>query len=762
MNAQPNVPTPGPEPESGRAALRVIIVQSVAKDAQTLASFFNRRRDHIWQTTQPGEAMALAPRQKPDLVIVDLHLPGTEWLSLLRLLRQELPATRVIVTNKYPDLSREVLAKEQGVQIFLRQPFSRQWVERALARLSDSNQRDDSPLPAARAGVGPATLLPRVRFPIGLKIALPYVVLAVVFAAGAAYLVTRYVLDTLQERFTNQLVDVGTLSVDWMVQEETRQLDTLRVLANTQGMAEALAAGDAETVRRLAVPVVVNDRQESVGFLDAGGTSLLSMRHPVGGSVEAFDFSRGEAVYRDWPFVQNVLQRRTDATGDKFAGWVPAPWGDYFYVAGPVLDNNGQLVGALVVGISLSSLVREIRAATLAQVSLYDAQGQPLASTLPAEDISLAVPGDLASQVAARASNDSLVRDFAVASARYSEILTPWRARGGVQLGLIGSALTRNYFALPTTLTGLQAFVLVATAFVVIIALGAMLAGRITRPITQMVRASNQIAQGNLEVKVETSGDDEVAVLAHAFNYMITGLQEGFIYRDLLGRTVSPEVRQQLRQSFALGNLKLEGQNVTATVLLSDIRGFTTLSEKEQPTTVLAWLNEYFGGLVPVISSHGGVVDKFEGDAVLAFFGILPRPLSPQESAYQACLAAVAMLKRIDRLNDQRAINGLPPFVTGIGINTGPVTAGGLGTADRLNYTIIGDAVNTAQRLEGFTRDFGTSGIVLSENTAAALEAHWAEFRLELLGTQSLKGKRDEVIVYRLHGLADPVSLPAP
>jgi adenylate cyclase len=243
---------------------------------------------------------------------------------------------------------------------------------------------------------------------------------------------------------------------------------------------------------------------------------------------------------------------------------------------------------------------------------------------------------------------------------------------------------------------------------------------------------------------------------------MVAGLQEGFIYRDLLGRTVSPEVREQLRQGFASGNLKLEGQNVTATVLMSDIRGFTTLSENEQPTNVLAWLNEYFGGLVPIISGHGGVVDKFEGDAILAFFGILPQPLSPKESAYQACRAAVDMLKRVDRLNDQRATNGQPPFVTGIGLNTGLVTAGGLGTADRLNYTVIGDAVNIAQRLESFTREFGTSAIVLSVNTAAALEERAAEFRLELLGTQSLKGKREEVTIYRLHGLAEPLHQAVP
>jgi len=749
------MPAAKADPEAVRAPLRVVIVQSAAKDAQTLAGFFNRRRDHAWQTTQPAEALALVQRQKPDLVVVDLHLPGTEWLDLLRQLRQAAPATRVIVTNKYPDLSREVLAREQGVQIFLRQPFSREWVERALSQLSDTAHPSESPLPAARTPRGAAPNLPRVRFPVAFKIALPYVVLAVLFVAGATYLINQYVVDTLQGRFTSQLVDAGTLSVDWMVQEESRLLDTLRVLANTQGMAAALASGDAESIRGLALPVAVNDRQESVEILDTTGTSLVSLRHQAAGPVEAYDFGRGDVVYRDWPFVQKVIQRQTDATGDKYAGWVHAPWGDYFYIAGPVLDSQGKLAGVVLVGMSLPTLVRQIRAATLAQVSLYNPDGHLLATTLPTSGLDLDLSGELASQLTAREAQASLERDFVVASASYGEIVGPWRARDGEQLGLIGSALTRNYIAQPTSLTRLQAFALVASAVVIIVALGAVLSSRITRPLTQMVRVSNQVAQGNLEVKVDTSGNDEVAVLAHAFNYMITGLQEGFIYRDLLGRTVSPEVREQLRQAFASGDLRLEGQSATASVLISDIRGFTTLSEHEAPATVLGWLNDYFGGLVPIIGSHSGVVDKFEGDAILAFFGILPAPLSAQDSAYQACLAAVAMLKKVDRLNEQRAARGLPPFITGIGVNTGPVTAGGLGTPDRLNYTVIGDAVNIAQRLEEFTRDFGESAIALSENSAAALADHAAEFRLELLGTQTLKGRHEEVTVYRLHGLAE-------
>ncbi len=242
-----------------------------------------------------------------------------------------------------------------------------------------------------------------------------------------------------------------------------------------------------------------------------------------------------------------------------------------------------------------------------------------------------------------------------------------------------------------------------------------------------------------------------MAVLAHSFNYMVAGLQEGSVYRDLLGRTVSPEVRDQLRQTFTSGNLRLEGQEAVATVLMTDIRAFTTLSERSDPSTVLTWLNEYFGRLVPIIQAHGGVVNKFDGDAMLAFFGILPRRQSPKNGARAACLAAMEMLAVIDQLNQERIERGDPPFVTGIGINTGVVIAGGLGTSDRLHYTIIGDTVNTTQRLESLTRQlFNGNGVVIGHSTYLALAEFTGDFNLEPAGMHAIKGKSEQILIYRM------------
>ena len=116
----------------------------------------------------------------------------------------------------------------------------------------------------------------------------------------------------------------------------------------------------------------------------------------------------------------------------------------------------------------------------------------------------------------------------------------------------------------------------------------------------------------------------------------VEGLREGSIYRDLLGRTVTPEVRDQLRTSFSDGALMLKGQSSEATILFADFRGYTSMAEVTEPAEVMKTLNDYFAGVVPIIALHGGVVNKFDGDAVMAFFGILPKYLPAKVSALQA------------------------------------------------------------------------------------------------------------------------------
>jgi adenylate cyclase len=751
-------------------ANRVLILQSEEKSAHTLAEFFSRRGDKVWRTTSAAQAVTLIKANNLDLVVIDLHAVGNDWLSLLTTVRQEFPGMRVIVTNKYPDVRREFLAKEQGVRVFLREPFTADWVERALKKLEQQAK------PTQGKSIN-EEILPRVKVSMRLKITFPYAMLAVMFALAAAYLVSRYVMESMQERFTTQLVDAGKLSSDWMVQEEDRMLTSLRELANTDGMLQAIQAANTETLRTLVLPRAINQQEEAVDILNMQGVSLLSLRHKKDGAVEEYDATQGSQNFAQLAFVQNVLQGKQDQGRDKYAGLAKLGGDVLFYIAGPVLDANNQPVGIVLVGKTLVTLVRQNRQDTLSQVSLYSKDGAVLASSVldsnQVQPVDLASVQDILSKqdVASQVRNleptpsvplQAIIRNLAVSSSHYSELLGPWEARNGEDLGVMGVALAENNLIRPTSFTQIQALLIAAIALFGVIIVGILLANQVTKPLSKIVKASTRIARGDLEVKIPSGGNDEVAVVASAFNYMVSGLQEGVIYRDILGRTVSPEVREAMRQSFASGVLRLEGQSTVATVLMSDIRGFTSLSEKAEPTTILNWLNEYFGELVPVITNHGGVVDKFEGDALLAFFGILPRPLPPEESAFAACQAAVEMLAVIERINERRAKRSEPPLITGIGINTGNLIAGGLGTADRLNYTIIGDTVNTTQRLQSLTGRLGDSGVVINETTLTALKGRRGDFRFEPMGEQSFPGKLEQLWLYRMMPKTESLDVPDP
>ncbi len=745
----------------------VLIFQSDPSSAQTLSDYFTRRGDKVWLIKEPSQAEDILQKNIINLAVVDLHAPGNGWLELIGEVKRRYPDVHLIATNKVPDVRREWLAKGQGVKVFLREPFSPAWIERAIKRLEAEKR--------GKASVSP-NAPPKVRVSVRTKLTFPYAVLALLFVLAGAYLILRFVQDSAHERFTNQLYDAARLSSDWMVGEERRLLETLRLLAHTQGVPQAIQAADTARLRELVLPAAINSNEEAVDILNMQGVSLLSLHHRSGSTAGDYEASQGDNSFATWDFVRKVMALQADQTGDKFAGlalaaWDPtghAAWGDMFYIAGPVLDDQNKPVGILLVGKSLKTLAAQNRENTLAQVSFYSKSGTVLASTLFLIDEIRPLPQQTVSDVLAWQDQRSFLRDLslsgvanssqpsremAVASSTFTELLSPWEARNGEDLGVVGVALTENFQVLSNEGTRLQAVLLVIIAFLCVVGLGLILASQLTRPLSRIVQASTKVAQGDLEVKVPAAGNDEVAVVAHAFNYMVSGLQEGLIYRELLGRTVSPEVREALRHSFESGKLRLEGQNRIATVLMTDIRGFTTISEKQEPTTILTWLNEYFGELAPVVEAHGGVVDKFEGDAMLAFFGILPTPLPPEDSAFMACEAIAELLKVIDRINLRRKGRGEPPLITGISAHTGPLIAGGLGASDRMNYTIIGDTVNTTQRMQDITRKFGETGAVVGENTMISLGGRRGQFRFEPLGEHTFPGKRELLWVYRLRTL---------
>ena len=226
---------------------------------------------------------------------------------------------------------------------------------------------------------------------------------------------------------------------------------------------------------------------ESMEILDVHGVSLLSLRLREGGGVEDYYASRGDTAYLEWAFVQDVLLGTEDDIGDKFAGVAQAPWGDFFYVSGPILDESEELVGIVLVGKSMITLTQEIREATVAQATVYSFAGEPMATTLLEEVAPLGF--ELVSGVFDRQIEESFLRNLDVANIAYSEILTTMEARGGTDVAIVGTALPQTFLVQPSKVTRVQIFGLATLAFILVIAAGVFVSDRITRPLLQVVQA---------------------------------------------------------------------------------------------------------------------------------------------------------------------------------------------------------------------------------------------------------------------------------
>jgi adenylate cyclase len=216
--------------------------------------------------------------------------------------------------------------------------------------------------------------------------------------------------------------------------------------------------------------------------------------------------------------------------------------------------------------------------------------------------------------------------------------------------------------------------------------------------------------------------------------------------RHLFGRYVSGDVIDELVANPGLA--RLGGQRREMTVLFSDIRGFTTASERSSPEEVVAQLNEYFGAMVEVLFRHHGTLDKFVGDMVMGLFGA---PVPDPRHADHAVLTALAMVERLEVLNRTWAAAGRSPLDIGIGINTGEMIAGNIGAESAMSYTVIGDAVNLGSRLESLNKDYGTR-ILISDRTRAALTI---AVETRFIGDVQVKGKTQPVGVHELIGVKE-------
>lgn len=211
------------------------------------------------------------------------------------------------------------------------------------------------------------------------------------------------------------------------------------------------------------------------------------------------------------------------------------------------------------------------------------------------------------------------------------------------------------------------------------------------RNISERVKAEHELIQKNIDLQVAYEELKERDKLRAAFR-----------------KFHNPKIAEKLMS----GEFELGGERRTAIIFFSDIRGFTGLSETLQPEQVVEMMNEYLSRMVRIISKHGGVVDKFVGDAVMALWGI---PVEGEDDAYRAVQACLEMREELKMLNEVRQKRGQPALKIGMGLNRGPVVAGNIGSEEKMEYTVIGDAVNAASRIESATKEQGVDLLVAEE-----------------------------------------------
>jgi adenylate cyclase len=225
-----------------------------------------------------------------------------------------------------------------------------------------------------------------------------------------------------------------------------------------------------------------------------------------------------------------------------------------------------------------------------------------------------------------------------------------------------------------------------------------------------------------------------------AYQYFVEGREKRQVKRTF-SRFVSKDVYEQLVADPA--SARIGGARRDMSVLFSDIRGFTTFTERGRPEDVVSQLNEYFSRMVEVVFDHRGTVDKFVGDMVMALFGA---PLADPDHADHAVQAALGMLAALRDQNARWAAEGRPPLEIGIGVNSGDMVAGIIGSDTVMSYTVIGDAVNLGSRLESLNKEYGTR-LIVSEGTRARLKGR---YDMKPLGAVTVKGKSEPVNIFEV------------
>ncbi|HSB01366.1 MAG TPA: HD domain-containing phosphohydrolase [Anaerolineales bacterium] len=420
---------------------------------------------------------------------------------------------------------------------------------------------------------------------IRVKLTLPYVLLSLLVGLGGGVIVTRLMLESVDKRFERQLTETRILASELMVQEEDRLLETLRLISFTEGVPAAIVQRNPDEIKHLVYPVTFNAGEDVVLVLDKQGAVLAAMLRKK--DSNEYEFPEISEKLDTLPFVARLIRQEVDKAGDKYSG-LSDKWGTCFFVSGPVKDEKGDVVGFVLVGESLKGIIDRITEETLGKTTLYDPGFNPIISGLPKLP---SVPKDITAEAVLNSKDKgSFFRDMEIDHVPYTEALGVWEMRNHENIGILGTALSKDFVVESNKITRWNVTLEILLAITAAILLGVSLASAITRPILKLKNAASEISRGNLEISVDLDGNDEVAVLAKSFNEMARNLRrseksliqaydktiEGWVKalelrdRETLGHTLrAANMTMELARLMGVDEKDL--QNIWRGVLLHDI-----------------------------------------------------------------------------------------------------------------------------------------------------------------------------------------------
>ena len=496
----------------------------------------------------------------------------------------------------------------------------------------------------------------------------------------ASFLAIRYAIERTAQNSLRDEMRVGARVFKRLLDQNSQQLvEATSVLTYDFGFREAIATRDRDTI--------ASALRNHAARIKASGMSVIDLDGKF--VADTHDESNAGKPYPNPDMVRRALQLgRT--SGIRMMGGRP-----YQVVVVPVLAPL-PIAWVSMTFVIDDNTARDLQRLSSSDVTFVRVGGEKpelLATTLPPSRRE-----DLLSQVRTLIGYGREGISTHLGQEEFEVLATPLEDTGDLRIyALLQRSIAEGhapYLALQAVLMFLAAFALAITLYGSI-----RIARRITRPVAELADAAQEIARGNYNVRVRPGGDDELGDLARSFDGMVRELAERDNIRDALGKVASTEVVKMLLS----GQIELGGEERDVTVMFTDVRNFTALAEKLTPQQSLSLLNEFLTAISEVVENHEGVVDKYLGDGVMAIFGA---PVTRPDDAERALECALVIRRRVEALGPTLAARGLPHPEVGLGMNTARVIAGNMGSPSRLNYTVLGDGVNLASRLEGLTKRY--------------------------------------------------------